>query len=258
MDAQIWLKEVFEEKKRRNRHISLRSFSRTLGISPAQLSQLMSGKRKLSAKMADKVSFKLGLSPREKRELQTSLLGKSLESSEETGDKRKRQLSEDEFSFIADWWHYSILSLSEIKGSLSDPRWVSSRLGIGVAMARDGLDRLRRLGLLRTENGKMRPSGESLKTSDTVLSPAIQRHHVQNLRLAEAKIESVPLNLREFSSITMAIDPKKLKRAKRLMTNFKRELCELMESGNPSEVYTFSMQLFPNTLVEEGKKGESK
>ena len=43
------LRESFEEKKYRNSKYSLRSFARDLSVSPAALSQVLSGKRDFSS-----------------------------------------------------------------------------------------------------------------------------------------------------------------------------------------------------------------
>lgn len=42
-----WVKTEFENRKAKNPHFSLRAFSRWLDISPAQVSQIISGKRRI-------------------------------------------------------------------------------------------------------------------------------------------------------------------------------------------------------------------
>lgn len=65
--GQQLLNEEYQKRKQRNENFSLRSFAKWLDISPAQLSQMMSGKRTISLKSAKKLSQKLGLSPFEKK-----------------------------------------------------------------------------------------------------------------------------------------------------------------------------------------------
>lgn len=253
-----FIKQQFERRKKQNPNFSLRSFARWLQISPAQASQLISGKRRLSKKMATQIADKLNLSPYEKIEFLDSLdpdliTQRNILSS----DDAKLQLQEDEFNLIADWPHYSILSLSETQNPSSDPRWIAQRLGIDVTTARECFDRLKRLKLIKINKDQSYSQTHSgLKTSKDILSKAIQKHHTQNLSLAQQKLEQVEPLQREFSSITMAINPKKVKQAKVLINDFKRKLCALLEEGEKQEVYTLSIQLFPNTVLKGDKKND--
>ena len=59
-----------------------------------------------------------------------------------------------------------------------------------------------------------------------------------------------PISRRDFSALTMIVDPTRLPEAKERVLRFKRELGELLEKGEPSEVYSLAIQLFP--LTREG------
>jgi uncharacterized protein (TIGR02147 family) len=232
----------FEARRSRNYAFSLRSYAQYLGLSPAQLSQLLSGKRKLTPKTARKLSLKLNLSPveREKFELSGLLL-----KAEEPVNESHIQLVEDEFALISDWYHFAILSLSELKDCKASPLWVARRLGIEHGKAREALERLERLGIVALDGGRIRQLKKNLRTTSDIPSAAIRKYHRQNLQLAAERLETVPPELREFTAITMAMNPENLPEAKRLLNDFKRKLCRLLQTGEPSDVYTFSAQLFP-------------
>ncbi len=250
-----FIKNEYEARKKNNPNFSLRAYARWLGISPAQVSQLISGKRKLSKKMAIQIADRFGLSPREKIELLEALTPELIEEKEELrSEKTKTLLQEDKFSLIADWPHYSILSLSETSKAKADPRWIAQRLGIDVTTARESFERLVRLGIIEMKGKSYQQSEKPLTTSKDIASRAIQRHHKQNLNLAQQKLECVSLKAREFSSITMAVNPQKIKQAKILINEFKRKLCSLLEEGDKKEVYTLSIQLFPNSILKEEPK----
>ncbi|HAG92455.1 MAG TPA: hypothetical protein DCL41_11310, partial [Bdellovibrionales bacterium] len=57
------LNSEFNKRKGRNPNFSLRSFAKWLKISPAQLSQMMTGKRPITINSAQKIGDRLGLSP---------------------------------------------------------------------------------------------------------------------------------------------------------------------------------------------------
>jgi uncharacterized protein (TIGR02147 family) len=163
----------------------------------------------------------------------------------------QHELREEEFHLIADWYHFAILSLSELKSHRSDPRWVAAQLGIPVQQASEALQRLIRLNIIEVQAGKIRQVMKPIKTTTDVPSTAIRTYHRQNLERAKEKIEEVAIEDREYTSITMAISRRKIPQAKKLMTDFKRKLSTLLESGDKEAVYTLSLQLFPVSKLEK-------
>ena len=51
----------------------------------------------------------------------------------------------------------------------------------------------------------------------------------------------------------MAIDLNQLEKAKNILMSTKRKIAELLETGNPTEIYTLSFQLFPLTKIDVEK-----
>ncbi len=240
------LKDELDLRKGKNHSYSLRSFAKHLDLSPAQLSQVMSGKRTLTPKIAEQICKKLGFKDLEKEKFIYSSL-----SVESENDAVSTQLAHDEFALISDWYHFAILSLAEVKNSKANPIWVSKRLGISHIEAKEALERLIRLGIIEIKEGKINQIKKSLRTTTDVPSLAIRKYHHQNLKNASQKLEDVEVELREFTSITTAIDTKNILEAKKLINEFKRKLSTLLEKGNPTEVYTFSAQLFPVSIKED-------
>ncbi|MEE3079544.1 MAG: TIGR02147 family protein [Bdellovibrionota bacterium] len=247
-----FLNSEFEKRKKKNSLFSLRAFARNLDVSPAQLSQVLSGKRKLTQAMANKIAHGLSLSPFEKESFFELLNPDSAKQKKNRlHDKNRRKLEDDEFKLICDWEHFAILSLSEIKNNQWDSRWIARRLNIPIKKAADARDRLLRLGLVEVDGQSFRQSSAPLTTSNDISNESIRRSHYQNLVLAEEKLESVDVEEREFTTVTMASSPKKIKKAKLLVREFKRKLMEYMEEGEKTEVYTLAIQLFPLTQKEE-------
>ncbi len=239
------LKSEFEERRTRNPNFSLRSFARWLEISPAQLSQLMSGKRPMTLKMARKISGRLGHSPAERLEFIKSTFPPWIEKPTKTVT-----LPEDQFRLIADWYHLAILSLTKIPKARPESAWVARRLGITQSQAREAMDRLCRLGLLETRP-KFRQIRDPFSVESPIPSEAIRRFHKQILALASEKIDTVPIELRETQAITLAVNSKKLPLARKLIGEAIDKIEDVLESGLAGEVYTLSVQLFP--LTKEGE-----
>lgn len=237
------LKFELERRRKANPAYSLRAFARFLEMSPAALSQLISGKRGLSFKRLGSILDKLGLAPEENARAMRSL--------KRRGETTKPEvLKEDQFRLIADWYHYAILSLGEIKGASADPRWIARRLGIRVENANEALTRLRRMGLVQIKNGRFKQVPGPLRTSVDVPSSSIRRYHKGILALAQNRMDEIAVERREYTSITMAINSKNVAKAKKIVREFKQDLNDLLEEGELDEVYQLSIQLFPLSIKE--------
>ena len=238
-------------RRERNASYSLRSFAKGLGVSPAQLSQIISGKRPLTQKAAKAIAEKLQLSPTTKLRFlsdASEILSEALDLDREK--KAQLDLEEDCFRMISDWYHLAILSLTRVKGARPDPRWVAARLGIKVDVANEAMTRLERLGIL-----SLRPKFAQISDPISVLptgsSSAVRNYHAQNLALAMDRLERVPKEKRNFQSITFAGDSRRIAEFAALADRFLTEASECVERGRAEEVYTLSVQLFPLTLNKE-------
>lgn len=247
MNYKMILREELLKRKQTNPSYSLRAFSRQLNVSPAQLSQVISGKRPLTAKTAFRIAEILNFSPTE-----TSLL---VESTFQPGEKKNdvvpTEIRAEEFQVISDWYHFGILSLIELPNHKADPRWIARQLGITPTEASEALARLVKLKIVEVAKGKMTQVMKPVRTSTDIPSAAIRRYHLQNLDKSKEMLGIVPVEKREYSAITMAVSLKNIPKAKKMITEFKRKLAGLMENGEKQAVYTLAIQLFPVSKVEE-------
>lgn len=67
-------------------------------------------------------------------------------------------------------------------------------------------------------------------------------------------LRTVPISLREHTSITLAVTSSALPRAFELAARFRQQLVELLQEGVADDVYQIDVALFPvTTLKREGK-----
>lgn len=227
-------------------------------MSPSFISRVLSGKRRLSVQLADRI-FEILNIPVGERDYATRLLMKDLKTSSAAKKAFRSDdyiyLSDDVFSVIADWYHFAITELSFLKGHKSDPRWISKVLGISLQEAREAMTRLVRLGLVElTSSGTFTKTKASLATGQDIPSQAIRSYHKQILFRAIESLHKHSVTERDISSVTMAIDPKKLSQAKAKIKVFRRSLSRFLERGERTKVYNLAVQLFP--LYEESSKGK--
>ncbi len=97
--AADYLISIFNDRKEKNPRYSLRAFARSLGVSSGQLSEILSAKRPLSHKLAQRVSIALALTEVESQKL-TQLVSQQSQFLEEAGTN-SRQLSEEEITLMA-------------------------------------------------------------------------------------------------------------------------------------------------------------
>lgn len=97
--AADYLISIFNERKDKNPRYSLRAFARSLGVSSGQLSEILSGKRPLSHKLARRVSIALALTDQESQKL-VHLVSQQSQFLEASGNN-SRQLSEEEIALMA-------------------------------------------------------------------------------------------------------------------------------------------------------------
>jgi uncharacterized protein (TIGR02147 family) len=233
------IKSEFLRRKRDNKNYSLRAFAEYLEVPPGRLSEILSGKRPISKKVRIKISERLGLKGIE------DLLEAPLRSLAFSERADYHFLTDDVFSVLADWYHFAILSLMDTKDFQADPKWISKRLNISVLEATEALSRLKKVGAIVVNGKKINKTNKNIRTATDIESQALRLSHRQSIEQALLALNEVPLEFRDITGITMAIDLKKLPLAKKIINNFRLKMSDVLETGNQTEVYNLNIQLVP-------------
>lgn len=241
----LWLQKQFAERCKKNARYSLRAFARHLELDASSLSQILSGKRKLSKKVIQAICEKLSASPQELHRF--GLMKGATEA-----DLEYLQVNVDTFAVISEWYHYAIMELTYISGFKADPKWIARKLSLTVEEAKSAVERLKRLGLLLEENGSLIKSSKRL-TNDGAINTSGAHKELQKQIIAKAlvAVDECPQEEKDITSMTMAIDTKNIEKARSLIQKFRRDLCELLEDGEQVEVYNLGIQLYPITKEQE-------
>lgn len=241
--------EALAEARARNSAYSLRAMSRRLKISPAALSEILNGKRDISAKLADKILKNLSIDPHKRAEtLAAFAKGAELQlrDSENTKTRDVAVLSADQFKTVAEWYHFAILCLFETSSAPQNPVEIARRLGVRSTEINLALDRLVRLGMLiQDDAGAYHLTDAQFHTTDEVASAAIRASHSQTFQMAQRSLEEGQLDRSDFTSLTMAINPDKMAKAKKLIREFRTNIAKELEVDPKQEVYMLCVQLFP-------------
>jgi uncharacterized protein (TIGR02147 family) len=184
----LYLQAELARRCAANPQYSLRSFALQLGINHSTLSQLLRGKRPLTARAIEKLGQRLGLG---QAEIESFAADASLAASGATAASSEiRQLTFDTVALLSDLSHRSILELTRLDEFVADTRWIARVLNLSVDEVNVALQRLLRLGLLEMSGHErwLDKSGVAETDQDEFARLVIQRLSEQVRKLSIATI----------------------------------------------------------------------
>lgn len=243
--SQVWLQNLLEEKTKRNPQFSLRAFARLVEVSPAVLSRILNGKRKLTFALAVRIADALKLGPMERETLYSFYLS---ESDRPVQDHAGKELSIDCFNAMKEWYHYGITQLLFVENFREDHKWMARILGISELEVKLAVERLVRLEILdRNEEGRLYRTAAHLSTTTDIASSGIRHFQKQILEKSIESLERDPLMERDITSITIAINEDKIEEAKKEIKKFRMKMSEFLSEGKKTRVYNLGVHLIPLT-----------
>lgn len=227
-DFRRLLQDELVRRTQKNPGYSLRAFARMLGIQSGFLSKLLLGQRRVTPATVRRIGAKLGLSLQEIEFFEQAHRHKF-----DTAAMDFHQIAHDHFQIISDWYHFAILELAEVKGFDPSTRWIAKTLGISVAEAQAAVERLVRIGYISIDT---KGRWKLLEAHTTTLgvdetNAALQQMQKQILQMAIESLETVSIDRRDQTTMTMAIDSSLVPAAKERVKKFRRELCAFLEGG---------------------------
>ena len=254
-DSQVWLQNLLEEKTKKNPQFSLRALARMVEISPAVLSRVLNGKRKLTFSLAVRIADALKMGPMERETLYSFYVSSQEQMPSE--DVKVRELSIDCFNAMKECYHYGITQLLYTENFREDHKWMAKILGISELEVKLAVERLLRLEILdRDENGKLYRTSTHLTTSTDIASAGIRYFQKQILEKSIESLERDPLNERDITSITIAINEDKIEEAKKEIKKFRMKMSEFLSQGERTRVYNLGIHLIPLSKTTKEERNE--
>ncbi len=235
------MNESFVELRLRNSSFSLRAYAQKLGLAPSAVSEIMKGKRKVSSKMAEKIADKLHISPGDRAELLALFFHRPLDP---TQTEALANLNE-KFHFLSKWYHQAILALVRTKEFKAEPEWLARRLGLKMAEAKEGFERLQNLGLVRQDDqGQWIEVLRDLGHVENARS-AHQRHLQHAIEEASESFNRVKIENSHFVTHLVAFHPDQLDKVKGRVQEFLESLSkELQMEQQPTELFRVNLQVY--------------
>lgn len=231
-DIREGLKREFDRRKAANKKYSLRAFAKSIDLPPSRLSEFLNKKRFPSQVHLEKINQALGAS----WNLQLTSINHI---------ENKTTFSEEQLEVITNWLYPAILTYLKEKRSGYNTDQLADFFFTSSQNMQNVLNSLQELKLIQKKENLYYWQPGPERSTDQISNNALRKFHQKNLDIAKEKIESVPLEERDFSSTIMTIDPSKIDFAKKEIKSFRRKLCTILESGNKTQVYSLNIQLFP-------------
>lgn len=249
----VKIKEELSLKQRQNPNYSLRAYARDIGVHPSTLSQIINGKRPLPLKDSAMVVERLNLGPKEKTLFMESLLKTkmSLDKIQVDSWDDHFMLDESYHRVIAEWEHYAILELFHIENFNPTIDEVIYRLGITENRAEVVIQNLLVSGLLKEEAGRLIKTHHDVRTTEDVKSQALRESHREAMEMGKQKLDEIEVELRDFSSATVAVNLTKLPEAKAIIREFRQKMEKLLRDDQTSEVFQLAIQFYPLTKIQK-------
>ncbi len=251
------LEREFSLRRSRNSRYSLRAFARSLKIDHGVLSMILTGKRIPSKQFSEQMPKLLLMTPETTQAFQMSIaetrrqaklgrLNQQFEGQHTLGKSKAKELPLEDFDEIAPWYYSAILELTFVDDFIGTAEWIANRLKLKKSDIVRAIERLQASGLLSFQNGTLVKADPLLATARKDQTSA--SHRARQKKILELSIDSLetdPINVRNHTAMTMAIDPEKLPDAKKMIQEFSRSLCAFLETGKRKRVYELSVSLFP-------------
>ena len=257
------LKSELESRKLKNSQYSMRGFAKFIGLEPSVLSAIFKRKRGIPAKSIETIAKQLKLPSIKYQQFIRSIEQEKMDLKElSKKEQKKSDLILDElaqYKVIAEWEHYAVLSLLETSDFNADHSWISTRLGVSKERIDTVISQLERCKLIKKvdhQDGYI-SLYTSLNTTEDILSRALQDSHQETLDLAKSKLSIIPVEKKDYTSATLAINSDNIPMAKKLIREFRAKLSTLLEEGTKDQVYQVSIQLFPLTSYTEDQNENS-
>lgn len=239
------IKDHFEKLSSKNKRFSKRSFALKIGLSSGSLTDFFSGKRGISKKKAQEVLTKLGYAEAEQSHIlnYTPLV-------RESKKRRYKKIDHSVFDELLSWEHLAILSLTKTKHFRPSPDWMANKLSLDTDTIKKALKNLETFNLIKKVGATYVVSNEDVETFDNIPSASIKKSHLQDFEIHKKNLATIPVELRDMSSITLSLDLKKMHLLKSAIRLFQEQVAEIAETPNATEVYKLSVYLGPLSQLE--------
>ncbi len=259
LDYRLFLKEFYEETKKANSYFSYRYMGAKVGVDPGYLVRVLQGRLHIADKSIDKFALLCKFNEKEsayfatlvnfgkaKSERQIKILFEKLLSLKNV---KTRRIEESQYEFYQKWYYSAIRALVGIGAFRGDYKELADRLSPPVSVwdAKRAVKLLERLKLIRKNpGGAWTLADVTITTGREWKSIAVREFQRQTMDLARESLDRHTKDLRDISTVTVAIGSDDLPEIKERISEFRNSILGLAaENPRPDCVYQLNVQLVP-------------
>ncbi len=273
-DYRKFLRDYYEEARKKNPAFSYQVFSRKAGIkSRGFLYNAVHGRRSLSMSHVFALSQAMHFNRYESEYFenlvafnQASTLKERnyfyerLSSIKTNGPKawKPQIIRNEQFEYYSKLHYGVVRSIIDMHGFDGDYEALSKMVWprITPAQARSAIELLEKLGFIKKQkNGNYEVTNKSIATEPEVVSLAVLNFHKQSAALALRTIEEMPREERNFSGCMLGISKQSYERICEEIRVFRSRLLQIAEDDQKADtVYQLNFQLFPVSTNYNNKR----
>ena len=263
LDYRAYLRDYFAFKKSGNPHFSLKVFADKAGFKARDyILRVMNNERNLSRSAAYMLSQAMQLSEKEAGYFENLVSFNQARTMKEKNCYFRRlqevqrygayrQLREDQYSYLSQWYHSVIRSLLPVIDFGDDFRKLANFLDppISESQARKSVEMLLEFGLLRkNDDGTYEADTPAVSTGHEIRSVALAQFHKVMAELSSRSIDQHQSSEREITGLTMSVSESAFNSIKTEMDEFRKRIMGIAANDSGEErVYQLNVHLFPVT-----------
>ena len=260
IDYRQYLADYYTERKETTRYFSYRFFAERAGIkSPVFLKQVIDGQRNLTRTMIEKFILALNLKKKESIFFKNLVLFNQAKVAHEKQEHysillsmmeyvEEYQLTADQYEYFEKWYNcvvreliclYNFNDNFHILATMVQPHITQVEAKKAVAL-------LLRLNLIQKKETRYVQTSTAIISSDERISSARRTFNSLMLTLANNTIDTLPVDVRNISGITMGVSKPCYDVIIAEITAFKERIKSIVAQDTAStRVYHLGIQLFP-------------
>jgi uncharacterized protein (TIGR02147 family) len=265
LDYRDLLKDSFEEKKVSDPSFTYKKIADALGLHTSNIFRVIQKESHLPARCQSRAVEFLGLTDRNAayflllvgyaRERNGKARQEILEKAMALRDVNRTDLGEKELAYFRDWWVAAVRGVLEVVDGRANPAEIARKLQpkVNENQVAAALDLLQELGLVKkASSGRLvvrephlgvAPSAEKVQ--------AVRRYQRQTLALASESLERFPPEIRDVTTLTMAVDRDIFSHVRETLRECRAQIQKSSdEAKSPDRVMQLVMAYYPLTSVE--------
>jgi len=265
LDYRDLLKDALDDRKAANPAYSFRMMGEALGLHTSNVFRILSKESHLPARCQSRAVDYLGLTERSAsyflllvgyaRERSGKARQKLLEKAMALRDVNRVDLGEKELAYFRDWWVAAVRGVLETVDGKANPADIARKLRPGVTETQvaAALELLLDLGLVKKGvSGTLLVGDPHLGVSrGPEKVQAVPQSQRQTLGLAADALERFPAEIRDVTTLTMAVDQIVFDQVRELLRDCRQQIQKHTDAAKkPDRVMQLVMAYFPLTHIE--------